>query len=413
MSSETPLLSDLCTICRIQPPKYRCPRCSTRTCSLPCSRRHKLWSQCSGVRDPAAYMKKNELATESAFDRDFNFITGIERTLERAERDAENRGISVQSGTSGRGVDLAVVGLDGDEESGGGGNETGRKRKRVGGGSGGFVKGEFGFLRGAEEAGVTVLRAPRGMSRNKANASKWLPKNKCLNWTVEWIAPNGERRNRLCLESSTLAEAYDRSFPLSKDEREQKKKDQESKLGQVDVNSSEQLPDTHDPTQSPAEATPQEAVPQETMLPNSESEAEPEIAPEISENQPTQSMDEITSHRDLYFYLHRPRTSTKQPVLVPLIPTATLTSALRGRTVLEFPTIYILSDSPDALSSGQENAKFLLEKDYLRTQPQGEIESRETSETDGDQPAPGSVDISNLDERKVLEVLQKDLLEPV
>lgn len=215
------------------------------------------------------------------------------------------------------------------------------------------------------------------------------------------------------MESSTLAEAYDRSFPLSKDEREQKKKDQESKLGQVDVNSSEQLPDTHDPTQSPAEATPQEAVPQETMLPNSESEAKPEIAPEISENQPTQSMDGITSHRDLYFYLHRPRTSTKQPVLVPLIPTVTLTSALRGRTVLEFPTIYILSDSPDALSSGQENAKFLLEKDYLRTQPQGEIESRETSETDGDQPAPGSVDISNLDERKVLEVLQKDLLEPV
>lgn len=112
MSTTDPVLSDLCTICHIQPPKYRCPRCSTRTCSLPCSRRHKLWSQCSGVRDPAAYLKRSELATESAFDRDFNFITGIERTLERAERDAENRGISVQSGLSGRGVDLSVVGLD-------------------------------------------------------------------------------------------------------------------------------------------------------------------------------------------------------------------------------------------------------------------------------------------------------------
>ncbi|KAB8276195.1 hypothetical protein BDV30DRAFT_246879 [Aspergillus minisclerotigenes] len=413
MSSETPLLSDLCTICHIQPPKYRCPRCSTRTCSLPCSRRHKLWSQCSGVRDPAAYMKKNELATESAFDRDFNFITGIERTLERAERDAENRGISVQPGTSGRGVDLAVVGLDGDEESAGVGSEKGRKRRRVEGGSGGFVKGEFGFLRGAEEAGVTVLRAPRGMSRNKANASKWMPKNKCLNWTVEWIAPDGERRHRLCLESSTLAEAYDRSFPLSKEEREQKKKDQESKSEQVDVDSSGQLPDTHDLTPSTAEATPHETVPQGDVLPNPGNDTKPDIAPEISKDQPTQSTDEITSHRDLYFYLHRPRTSTKQPVLVPLSPTATLTSALCGRTVLEFPTIYILSDSPNLLSSEDENTKFLLEKDYLRTQPQGEIESGETSETDGDQPAPGSVDISNLDEKKVLEVLQKDLLEPV
>ncbi|OGM48746.1 HIT finger domain protein [Aspergillus bombycis] len=410
MSSETPLLSDLCTICHIQPPKYRCPRCSTRTCSLPCSRRHKLWSQCSGVRDPAAYIKKNELATESAFDRDFNFITGIERTMERAERDAENRGISVQPGTSGRGVDLAAVGLDGDEESGTA--ETGRKRRRVEGGSGGFVRGEFGFLRGAEDAGVTVLRAPRGMSRNKANSSKWMPKyvflNKCLNWSVEWVAPDGERRIRLCLESLTLAEAYDRSFPLSKEEREQKKKDQESKAEQVGVNSSERLPDTRDPTPSTAEATPQEA-PQEAVLPNPESETKPDITPQ---DQPMQSTDEITSHRELYVYLHRPRTSTKQPVLVPLSPTATLTSALRGRTVLEFPTIYILSNSPDALSE-EENSKFLLEKDYLRMQPQGEAESGETSETDGDQPAPGSVDISNLDEKKVLEVLQKDLLEPV
>ncbi|GMG10542.1 unnamed protein product [Aspergillus oryzae] len=240
-----------------------------------------------------------------------------------------------------------------------------------------------------------------------------MPKNKCLNWTVEWIAPDGERRHRLCLELLTLAEAYDRSFPLSKEEREQQKKDQESKSEQVDVDSSEQLPDTHDLTPSTAEATPHETVPQGDVLPNPGNDTKPDIAPEISKDQPTHSTDEITSHRDLYFYLHRPRTSTKQPVLVPLSPTATLTSALRGRTVLEFPTIYILSDSPNTLSSEDENTKFLLEKDYLRTQPQGEIESGETSETDGDQPAPGSVDISNLDEKKVLEVLQKDLLEPV
>ena len=226
---------------------------------------------------------------------------------------------------------------------------------------------------------------------------------------MEWIASDGEKRIRLCLESSTLAEAYDRSFPLSKEEREQKKKDQESKSEEVDVNSSEQLPDTRDPTPSTAEATPQE-TPKEAVLPNPESETRPDITPQ---DQPTQSTDKITSHRNLYFYLHRPRTSTKQPVLVPLSPTATLTSALRDRTVLEFPTIYILSDSPDALSSEEENAKFLLEKDYLRMQPQGETESGETSEADGEQLAPGSVDISNVDEKRVLEVLQKDLLEPV
>lgn len=161
-------LSDLCAICHTTPPKYRCPRCHTRTCSLPCSRRHKLWSQCSGTRDPGAYLRRSELASESAFDRDFNFISGVERSVERAERDAENRGISVDRGES---EDAAM-----------------RKRKRgkgpgpgldVGDGAGGgrgLAKGEAAFLRGAADAGVTVVRAPKGMSREKGNSSRWFPK---------------------------------------------------------------------------------------------------------------------------------------------------------------------------------------------------------------------------------------------
>lgn len=145
----------------VNPPKYRCPRCSTRTCSLPCTRRHKLWSQCSGVRDPAAYLKRSELATESAFDRDFNFITGVERSLERADREVENRGIDLTRGQAASG--------DGDDEELG----PGRKRKVP---QQGLVKGEAAFLRRAEEGAVTVIRAPRGMSRNKLNNSRWHPK---------------------------------------------------------------------------------------------------------------------------------------------------------------------------------------------------------------------------------------------
>ncbi|KAF7585499.1 hypothetical protein BBP40_010796, partial [Aspergillus hancockii] len=263
--------------------------------------------------------------------------------------------------------------------------------------------GEFGFLRGAEAAGVTVLRAPRGMSRNKANGTRWLAKNKCLNWTVEWIAGDGERRNRLCLESLTVAEAYDWSFPLPKEEREQRKREEKEKREantpdqqlEVELNSSEGLrPDQ--PT--PSEPTPQAQAESKGKLDNT------------SGDQP--STNENTAHRDVFFYLHRPRTSTRQTVLVPLCPTSTLTSSLRDRTVLEFPTIYVLPDSPETLSE-DENAKFLLEKDYLRTQPQTELESADTSETDDEQPAPTSVDISNLDERKVLEVLKKDLFEAV
>lgn len=55
----------------------------------------------------------------------------------------------------------------------GAGAGPGRKRKLQGQG---LVKGEAGFLRGAEAGAVRVVRAPRGMSRNKENTSRRHPK---------------------------------------------------------------------------------------------------------------------------------------------------------------------------------------------------------------------------------------------
>lgn len=73
------------------PPKYCCPRDSVRTCSLPCYKRHQQWAQCSGKRDPAAFVKRSDLATPRGIDHDYNFLTGIERGLQRADEDAEAR----------------------------------------------------------------------------------------------------------------------------------------------------------------------------------------------------------------------------------------------------------------------------------------------------------------------------------
>ncbi|GAQ09884.1 hypothetical protein ALT_7205 [Aspergillus lentulus] len=397
------LLSDLCTICHINPPKYRCPRCSTRTCSLPCSRRHKLWSQCSGVRDPAAYLKRSELATESAFDRDFNFITKIERSLERAEREAEDRGIPLSGTTA---ADPAVLGLEHEVGQDGQDAEAGRKRKRPE--QGGFVKGEAGFLRGAQNAGVRVIRAPRGMSRNKANASKWNPKHKCLSWTVEWITADGKKVTRNCLESCTLAEAYDRIYPQPKEkagEVVQKPKEDEQTLESTGDRQQESEPaSSEQPTQS-------ETVEPPSTAPTGQSVTE--STPDRPSSS-SKSKNEIIPHRGVSFYLHRPRTATKQPVLIPLSPSMTFTSALRDRAVLEFPTIYALPQPPEALRAKKETPMFLLEEDYLRTQgPEPDLSEDMLQETSEDQIHTGDLDIGNIDEKKVLEVLKQDLWEPV
>jgi hypothetical protein len=116
------LLSDLCSIwcvnlhsrssCMIpwssdglrshkQTPKYRCPACSTRTCSLECVQKHKSWG-CSGKRDPTSYVKKSQLVTPSGVDHDFNFISGIERSRDRVEEQLQGRSIQDAEGRSTR-----------------------------------------------------------------------------------------------------------------------------------------------------------------------------------------------------------------------------------------------------------------------------------------------------------------------
>ncbi|PYH73019.1 uncharacterized protein BO88DRAFT_441505 [Aspergillus vadensis CBS 113365] len=436
MSTSTPdsPLSDLCSICHLQPPKYRCPRCSTRTCSLPCTRRHKLWSQCSGIRDPAAYLRRSELATESAFDRDFNFITGIERSIERAGRDAENRGIDVASSDV---RDLEAVGLDAGDVGGGNGNKggagagagAGGKRKRGGdtGSAGGGTRAEMEFLRRAEERGVRVVRAPKGMSRNKGNGSRWLgryvylslssllawgmgdranyvvSRNQCLVWTVEWILSDGEKRMRNCSEMAPVADSYDRVVPVPKeegsDEQDQKQTGDEKPAETPESKTEQQPQDATTTATEPASAT-EPTQPTDT----------PTAQPEASEATPTSDVLPLTPHRDFYFYLHRPRTATKQPVLAPLPPKITIAAALRGHTVLEFPTIYVLPDSPDTIRA-QEDSKYILEEEYLRTHQSPEESSEDTGDADDTLP-PGAIDLQGVDESKVLEVLQKDLFEP-
>jgi hypothetical protein len=125
----------------------------------------------------------------------------------------------------------------------------------------------------------------------------------------------------------------------------------------------------------------------------------------------------LAPHRGLYFYLHRPRTTTKKPVLTPLLQSSTLNTVLRNRTVLEFPTIYALPESAETLFADKDNPKFILEEDYLRTAGPDEIGQSVTTSGDDDaagiEALPGSsVNLQDVDENLVLEVLKKDLFEP-
>lgn len=87
-------------------------------------------------------MKKSQLATPAGIDHDFNFLTGIERNLERAEEEASRRGL--------------------DKE--GAGEATGNVY---------FTKQKKGELhpKVLEGAGITLIKAPKGLSRQRENNS--------------------------------------------------------------------------------------------------------------------------------------------------------------------------------------------------------------------------------------------------
>ena len=124
-------------------PKYCCPRCSTRTCSLQCYKRHQLWSQCSGKRDPGAYVKRSQLATAAGIDRDYNFLTGIERAFDAADRESESRGII----SSGKGRHEGVP------------KPGSHLQQRL------------------DVSGAIIRKAPVGMSRQKTNRTQWHPRS--------------------------------------------------------------------------------------------------------------------------------------------------------------------------------------------------------------------------------------------
>ena len=125
--------------------KYCCPRCSSRTCSLPCIKRHKQWASCNGLRDPATYVKRSDLITPKGIDHDYNYLTSIERQLDTAERDAESKGILLCGGKH---------------------DELKPKAQQL-------SKGELPLQNALKQCRIVVDRAPKGMSRQKQNETRW------------------------------------------------------------------------------------------------------------------------------------------------------------------------------------------------------------------------------------------------
>ncbi|KAG6007889.1 hypothetical protein E4U21_005367 [Claviceps maximensis] len=180
-----PLLTSLCSICHVSAPKYKCPRCNTQTCSLPCTKKHKAWSECSGRRDPTAYVAPSRLRTAAGVDHDYNFLHGMEVSMERSEKVlVEEKGLVQEEEL--RPLTMQQVrwrtGRDG------------RKRKVLVTQALREVRGrklDKALAQRLSRLNVRVGFVPLGMRRQRENHTTLNRRTGRINWQVEWLSVLG------------------------------------------------------------------------------------------------------------------------------------------------------------------------------------------------------------------------------
>ncbi|KAL2265236.1 hypothetical protein VTJ83DRAFT_6336 [Remersonia thermophila] len=182
------VLSTLCGICHSQPPKYKCPRCGARTCSVQCVQKHKARADCNGQRNPAAYVPLNRLKTDAGIDHDYNFLASIERARQQAEREiVESRQLLAEQELHPPNEDRAFHKIWQGEELRHVPVHKGQYKKRPGqdgSAMGGFDRHVRRRLRYLD---IEVVTMPQGMARQKENQTSFNRRTQTINWQVEWL----------------------------------------------------------------------------------------------------------------------------------------------------------------------------------------------------------------------------------
>ncbi|KAK7413155.1 hypothetical protein QQX98_007981 [Neonectria punicea] len=185
-----PLLTSLCGICHISAPKYKCPRCNISTCSLACIKKHKAWSECTGERDATVYVKPSKLRTPAGIDHDYNFLHGIELSVERVERLLVGERALVQEEELRPQTVQEVKWKPG---------RDGRKRKvlvtRVLREAKGRMFERF-LAQRLKKLNITIVCAPVGMARQKENHTTLNRRTGRINWQVEWMSFEPKGKNK-------------------------------------------------------------------------------------------------------------------------------------------------------------------------------------------------------------------------
>jgi hypothetical protein len=330
--SDDPLLTSLCGICHIQEPKYKCPRCGAKTCSLACVKKHKNWSSCNGERDPTVFIPAAQLRTDRGIDHDYNFLHKLERTVDQVEKIfTEERGILPQRNQDFRTNKRARLHKG-----------QSRGRNTLGEGLRPWARASISRLR---KLGINVEHAPYGMSRARENKTSYNHKLRVINWQVEWLLLDFiDGPTRILSRTPDTTPLYTafgdcQWHRLSKEERELEKRTQKNRLQQEQSVERVDAEQEHVMTlQDPMLGIWPEAS---HLLQDTTTARWNTTYAGKHQNVKEQG---IRHDRNKYrFFLGSPKNPAREAKkLLPLVETEALETILRGEEVVEYPQIYVL-----------------------------------------------------------------------
>ncbi|ORY56134.1 uncharacterized protein BCR38DRAFT_451534 [Pseudomassariella vexata] len=364
-----PLLTSLCVICHIKPPQYKCPRCGARTCSLVCVKKHKNWSSCNGERDPTVYIPPVKLRTDAGIDHDYNFLTKIERTIERAEKAlTEERGIALPSQNAPPPNKLRRL-------------NKGQSRGNVtmGDGSRPWAR---SAIRRLKALGISVKHVPMGMTRERENTTSYNKRTNTVNWQVEWLLlcprSDGEGLSLLRLVCKTLDHIpLNVGFAGCQEEHRRTQLSQtEKKRDSRHTRHQRRKDGDNDDTQDTFAGQNMNSVWRTAPLPIQDTVTGTwERAVHADRRTPREKLADQVK-RKYHFYFHVPGTPSREPQkLIELEPTDSLGTVLSGLEVLEYPTIYVVPIGVK-LPDGYILAKKPEKAPEQKPRKQGSSESR-------------------------------------
>lgn len=257
-----------------------------------------------------------------------------------------------------------------------------------------------------------------------------------LQWTVEWVHPDGERSMDKIWETQRISTAYD-DLLRHRDSSRPKKRGKHDKnhkdLAASATSDSSSLPACNSTAEGQLNGSTTTASPGKRKREKDEANAnrnaregdsnmhtatdsadmeglQPSASIPTSSNPPPVTDPAPSAH--LNFYLHHPSLPSRRPVLIPLPHDAKLATSLTNRIVIEFPTIYVLHSQPD----GRLPEGFVNEEDFFAAARKELIE-----EVAGEEFAVGRIggdveegkgddlEEGEVNEGRLLEVLGKDL----